>query len=443
MPELSDDTCKSGREPWGWTVERSYEIPYPELGSVLGEQEIGVLTRLVTSGENLSGGRCREEFERCFREYLDVPHALSVTSGTVALEIAIRLLDLNEGDEVIATPQTYKASVQPLLNYPVKVRFCDVEPSTLNIDPGHFESLITSRTKAVILVHYGGLPCDMDAIMAIARRHGIIVIEDCAHALGAEYRGRKPGALADIGCFSFHSSKNITTLGEGGMITLFDPALAERADRIRSNDADAVYRAQARAIGNTTSAHPWMLHPGAAFTHDCSTIRYGGTNATLAEPNAAVGTVQLAKLDRLVRRRAEIAAAYTDVLKQHPGVRMHEGPDPVRHAHHLYTFFADPADGILRDRLVSRLDALGVQMQLRYFPMHLLAEWRARGHTAGECPVAERLWFEQQVNLPCHPAMTDRQVGQVVSRLDTVLGQEARDQPIASVTTPTAEGWNR
>ncbi|NEB40591.1 DegT/DnrJ/EryC1/StrS family aminotransferase [Streptomyces sp. SID14515] len=420
-----------------------YEIPYPELGSVLGEQEISVLTRLVESGENLSGGRFREEFERCFREYLGVPHALSVTSGTVALEIAIRLLDLNEGDEVIATPQTYKASVQPLLNYPVKVRFCDVEPTTLNIDPEHFASLITSRTRAVILVHYGGLPCDMDAIMAIARRHGITVIEDCAHALGAEYRGRKPGALADIGCFSFHSSKNITTLGEGGMITLFDRTLAERADRIRSNDADAVYREQARTIGETTSAHPWMMHPGVAFTHDCSAIRYGGTNATLAEPNAAVGTVQLAKLDRLIGRRADIAGAYTEVLQQYPGVRMHEGPEPVRHGHHLYTFFADPAEGFLRDRLVSRLDALGVQMQLRYFPLHLLAEWRARGHDAGECPVAERLWFEQQVNLPCHPGMPDRQVDQVVSRLETVLRQEVRGIPIAAGTARQTEGWDR
>ncbi|MDT0551541.1 DegT/DnrJ/EryC1/StrS family aminotransferase, partial [Streptomyces lonegramiae] len=129
--------------------------------------------------------------------------------------------------------------------------------------------------------------------------------------------------------------------------------------------------------------------------------------------------VQLAKLDRLVSRRADIAGAYTEVLKQYSGVRMHGGPEPVRHGHHLYTFFADPADGILRDRLVSRLDALGVQMQLRYFPMHLLAEWRARGHHAGECPVAERMWFEQQVNLPCHPGMTDWQVDQVASRLDT------------------------
>ncbi|MFH9137385.1 DegT/DnrJ/EryC1/StrS family aminotransferase [Streptomyces sp. NPDC017524] len=424
-------------------MQQSYEIPYPELGSVLGEQEIGVLARLLESGENLSGGRCREEFERCFREYLGVPHALSVTSGTVALEIGIRLLDLSEGDEVIATPQTYKASVQPLLNYPVNVRFCDVEPDTLNIDPDHFASLITDRTKALILVHYGGLPCDMDKIMEIARRHGITVIEDCAHALGAEYRGRKPGALADIGCFSFHSSKNITTLGEGGMITLFDRTLAERADRIRSNDADAVYREQARAIGESTSAHPWMMHPGFAFTHDCSKIRYGGTNATLAEPNAAVGTVQLAKLDQLVNRRAEVAAAYGKVLEGYPGVRAHQGPEPVRHGHHLYTFFADPADGILRNRLVSRLDALGVQMQLRYFPLHLLAEWRARGHTAGECPVAERMWFEQQVNLPCHPGMTDRQVEQVVSRLDTVLGQEARGVPLAEGTTRTTEGRTR
>ncbi|MDA3648921.1 DegT/DnrJ/EryC1/StrS family aminotransferase [Saccharopolyspora indica] len=421
-------------------MEQSYAIPYPKVGSVLGEQEIHVLTQVVNSADNLSAGRWREEFERRFREHLGVPHALSVTSGTVALEIAIRLLDLDVGDEVIATPQTYRASVQPLLNYPAKVRFCDVEPGSLNIDPAKIESLITSRTRAIILVHYGGMPCDMDAIMAIARRHGITVIEDCAHALGSEYRGRRPGALADIGCFSFHSSKNITTLGEGGMITLFDRALAERVDRIRSNEADAVYHEKVRAIGERTSAHPWMLHPGYAFTHGCATIRYGGTNATLAEPNAAVGSVQLAKLDSHVRRRAEIAAAYTEVLQRFPEVRTQQGPELIRHGHHLFTFFVDPAGGILRDRLVSRLDALGVQMQLRYFPLHLLAEWRARGHDVGECPVAERMWFEQQVNLPCHPGMTDQQVDQLVFWLDTVLREEVRSVPIAAGTARKVKG---
>ncbi|WP_445398914.1 DegT/DnrJ/EryC1/StrS aminotransferase family protein [Streptomyces sp. LE64] len=400
-----------------------------------------MLAQLVNSGDNLSGGRCREEFERSFGEYLGVPHALSVTSGTVALEIAIRLLDLRAGDEVIATPQTYKASVQPLLNYPVKVRFCDVEPGSLNLDPQHFESLITSRTRAVILVHYGGLPCDMDAVTAIARRHGITVIEDCAHALGSEYRGRKPGALADIGCFSFHSSKNITTLGEGGMITLFDGALAERVDRIRSNEADAVYHEQVRPIAERTSAHPWMMHPGLAFTHGCGTIRYGGTNATLAEPNAAVGTVQLLRMDELVGRRAEIARTYTEVLTQFPGVRMQRGTEGVRNAHHLYTFFVDPASGIMRDRLVSRLDALGVQMQLRYFPLHLLSEWRAMGHDLGECPVAERMWFEQQVNLPCHPGMTDRQVDRLASAVDAVLREEVRGTPIEAGTARKTKGW--
>ncbi|ONI78027.1 aminotransferase DegT [Actinosynnema sp. ALI-1.44] len=424
-------------------MDQSYAIPYPQLGSVLGDQEVRVLAQLVNSGENLSGGRWREEFERRFAEHLGVPYALSVTSGTVALEIAIRLLDLDAGDEVIATPQTYKASVQPLLNYPVTVRFCDVDPMSLNVDATRLEALITSRTKAIILVHYGGLPCDMDAIMAMARRRGVTVIEDCAHALGSEYRGRKPGALADIGCFSFHSSKNITTLGEGGMITLFDPVLADRVDRIRSNNADAVYHEKVRAIGERTSAHPWMMHPGVAFTHGCASIRYGGTNATLAEPNAAVGTVQLAKLDNLVGRRAQIADTYTEVLSQFPGVRMQQGPDSVRHGYHLYTFFVDPADGIHRDRLIARLDALGVQMQLRYFPLHLLAEWRARGHDAGECPVAERMWFEHQVNLPCHPSMTDQQVDYLASSLDTVLRRELRPVPITAGAAPTAGGWTQ
>ena len=205
--------------PAGRRAPGSYVVPRCGRGSVLGAEEAAALTELVNSATSLSAGTHRERFERRFAEYVGTRHALSVTSGTVALDLAMQLLDLAEGDEVITTPQTYQATVQPLLRTPARVRFCDVDPVSLNIDPARLAELITDRTRAIVLVHYGGWPAEMAEITALARPRGILVVEDCAHALGSGYHGRRPGSLGDIGCFSFHSSKNITTLGEGGMIT--------------------------------------------------------------------------------------------------------------------------------------------------------------------------------------------------------------------------------
>ncbi|MEU4806499.1 DegT/DnrJ/EryC1/StrS family aminotransferase [Actinosynnema sp. NPDC023587] len=395
-----------------------YLVPYPGRGSILGAAEAAAVSAALESDQPLSAGTHREAFERRFAELTGVRHALSVTSGTVALQLGISLLDLQPGDEVIATPQTYKATLQPLLEYPVRVRFCDVDARTLNADPASVESLITPRTRAILLVHYGGVTADMDAIMRIAREHGVLVLEDCAHALGGSYHGRRPGSLADIACFSFHSSKNITTLGEGGMVTVHRDDWAHRLDLIRSNESDSVY---VRRVGARQDPPGWMLHPGRAHSHDCARIRHPGTNAVLSEPGAAVGLVQLDRLDHLIARRRAIAARIGEVLERYPFVRMIAEPEGVVNAYHLYTFFVEPDAGITRDQLVDRLERQGVEMRLRYFPLHLLPEWRARGHRPGECPTAERLWAREQVNLPCQPVLSERHVSHLVHALDRVL----------------------
>ncbi|MEX5634496.1 DegT/DnrJ/EryC1/StrS family aminotransferase [Parafrankia sp. FMc2] len=390
---------------------------------MLGTEEAEAVARVLNSGSPLSSGRYREAFERRFSELVGTRHALSVTSGTVALELAISLLDLWPGDEVIATPQTYKATVQPLLRHPVTVRFCDIDPVTLNADPDSIATLITPRTKAILLVHFGGVTADMNKIMKIARGAGVLVVEDCAHALGGSYFGASPGSLADIGCFSFHSSKNITTLGEGGMVTLNRDDWAERLDLMRSNESDSIYAPAPRTLGGQAAAHTWMLHPGNAFSHDCTQIRHPGTNAIMSEPAAAVGLVQLDRLTDLINRRQEIAGRISATLAPFPFVRAVPEQPGVVNAHHLYTFFLDPGSGITRDALVGRLEQLGIEMRLRYFPLHLLPEWRAQGHHPGECPVTERMWFDQQVNLPCQPVLSEEQISYLLRALRTVLSE--------------------
>jgi dTDP-4-amino-4,6-dideoxygalactose transaminase len=397
-------------------VTPGYRVPFAHRGSHLGEREADAIAQLVRSGGRLTSGERRVEFERRFAELVGVRHALTVTSGTVALELAIGLLDLGPGDEVITTPQTFQATVQPLLDTPARVRFCDVDPGTLNIDPSRLEALTTDRTRAVVLVHYGGRPADMDRIMAHARPRGIVVIEDCAHALGAKRHGRSPGSLGDIGCFSFHASKNITTLGEGGMITVDRDDWAERLDRRRSNEVDGDF-----VSGLVPTAPPpslaWMKWADRAHGHACAGVRRAGTNATMSEAAAAVGLVQLDRLPGLVARRRHIGARIDEVLTRHDWLRPTTPEPGVTDARHLHTFFVDRPGA--RDALVRALDRRSVEVQLRYFPQHLMPEWRARGpHGPGECPVAESSWFGAHMNLPCHPSLTDAQVDHLVHALD-------------------------
>jgi perosamine synthetase len=409
-------------------ASKAPHAPTATIGSVFDHRELAVLGTLLGGGEPLSQGRWRDRFEAAFRDLIGVRHALTVTSGTVALEIAIGLLDLRPGDEVIATPQTFQATVHALLRTSAVVRFCDVDENSLNIDLDQLRALVTERTRAILLVHYGGLPAPMHEIMAIARPRGITVIEDCAHALGARYAGRRPGSLADIGCFSFHSSKTITTLGEGGMITFDRDDWAERVERVRGNDCDADYQ----DAPNRFVEVPRALYPGRAHTHDVLTIRNSGTNATMSEPAAAVGLVQLEKLPALHARRRHIAALLDEHLRANPAFRTQLVPPDVVHGQHLYTCFVEPDSGLDRDRLVRALQDLGVPIWLRYFPLHLLPEWRSRGHRLGECPTAERVWFASQLNLPCHPGLTDAEAEKMITLLDEAVTMARAERAVRS-----------
>lgn len=401
----------------------AFTVPYLPVGSTFEDAEIEAVTRVLSSGEKLSCGPERDAFESEFAEYVGVPYALSLTNCTVALECATYLLRLCSGDEVIAAAQTYQANVTPLLTLPVIVRFCDVDPNTLNVSPDVFKSLITDRTRALFLVHYGGTPADMGPIMEVAAAHGIAVVEDCAHALGAVYHGQVPGSIGDFGCWSFQSSKNISTLGEGGMLTLKDPAWAHVASRIRAIEPDADFTARANSSfgGRPAPRDDVDRHEKNAYVEDCVELRHPGTNSTLCEPAAAVGRVQLRRLAQLVARRRRIADRLDAGLSEISGIRTQARAEGVASAHHLYTCFLDPATGIDRDALARRLFARGIQVQLRYFPVHLLPEWRRLGHGLGECPTAERIWFQEHLNLPIYPQLADWQVDFMVEQLATAM----------------------
>jgi perosamine synthetase len=396
-------------------AQRSYRVPYSGQGSIMGLEEAEAMVRALQQ-DTLAYGPLRDEFEAAFARYTGVKYAFSTTNCTTALYLSVQLLGLGPNDEVIVTPQTFWATIRGLQAAGVQLRFADIDPNSLNIDPATIESKITPRTKAIYLVHLGGLMADMDVIMDIARRHGLYVVEDCAHAPGAEYKGRKAGSIGDIGCFSFHSIKNMTTLGEGGMITFNRDEWAGVVRPLSS--IGALYsrrpRPEERIGPYLKPSHVYVDHAAGAYSYDAEGPVRVGNNYRMGEVAAAVGLVQLRRLDAFNEMRRQIGHRLDEGLEKVEGIRVQQESAGCRHIYHLYVLFYQPlraGSNAEKEEFIRILDAEeGICIQNRYFPVHLLPEVRAQGHDFGECPVAERVWFEQHVNLPIFPALKPDQV---------------------------------
>lgn len=399
-----------------------YVVPYIGKGSTFDDREIEAIKKIVFSDITMSCAGYRAKFEKEFAELVGVEYAFALTNCTVALEFASYLAGIKEGDEVISTCFSYQATILPLLQRGVKIKFCDIEPNGLGLDLNHFKSLISNKTKAVFVTHYGGMIVkNIEEIVRIAHENNAIVIEDCAHAIGSSYNGKVAGSFGDFGCFSFHSLKNISTLGQGGMITLHKKEWADVIRRIRGTEPDALFYDANVDFGQYTSPDDDIeRHAKNAYYQNCSIVKYSGTNATLNEPSCAVGSVQLEKLPDFTNRRREIAARLTKGLSEIKQIRVQETTDLDYHVYHLYTFFLRENSHIDREEFVRRLKAEGIEIILRYFPLHLLPEWRCQGGSLGQCPTAERIWFREIVNLPIYPSLTDTQVDYMIDTIKRI-----------------------
>jgi perosamine synthetase len=408
------------------------KVPYSGQGSILGLEDVEAVTRTLQQ-DTLAYGPMRDKFEAEFAAYTGVKYAFTTSNCTSALFLSVQLLGLTAEDEVIVTPQTFWATIRGLQAVGCKLVFADIDPNTINIDPATIEDKITPRTKAIYLVHLGGLMADMDPIMEIARRHNLYVVEDCAHAPGAEYKGRKAGSIGDIGCFSFHSLKNMSTLGEGGMITFKNDDWAEILRPLSS--IGVVYprkRRSAERFGPYTKpAHGYDYeHAAGTYSFDCVGPAIPGNNYRMSEVAAAVGSQQLLKLDDLNQTRLKIGRRLNEGLSNIEGVRIQSTPEGCKHVYHLYVFFYQPlqeGNNIEKEEVVRILiEQEGIGMSNRYFPIHLLPEVRAQGHQFGECPVAEKVWFEQHINLPIYPAMTTEQIDHLIDAVRRAVHQVRR-----------------
>ena len=372
----------------------------------IGEEEIAEVVDTLRSGWITTGPKAKR-FEQAFVEFLGDPslEAIAVNSATAGLHLALEALGIGPGDEVITTTLTFTATAEVVRYLGADVVLVDVDPATLQIDPRAVEAAITPRTKAVIPVHYAGLAADMDAILGIARRHGLAVVEDAAHALPATSGGALVGTLASEACvFSFYANKTMTT-GEGGMLVTRDAALAKRARvmRLHGMSRDAFDRYSAKV-------------PSWAYEIVAPGFKYNLTDIA-----AALGLHQLKRLEGFAQRRAAIAARYDEAFADLPLVMPPRPAPGERHAWHLYVVRLTDAAPFARDRFIERLFEEGIGCSVHFIPLHLHPYWRDRhALRPQQFPHAQHA-YERMLTLPLYTRMSDADVERVIDTVRRLL----------------------
>lgn len=373
---------------------------------LLGEEEIDSVTTTLRTAWIGTGPRV-QEFEKEMREYSGAPYSAAVASCTAALHLSMVVAGVGPGDEVITTALTFAATANSIIHAGAVPVLVDVERDTMNIDPAAIEAAITPRTKAIIVVHFAGRPCDMDAINAIAAKHDLLVIEDAAHAIEAEYKGRRIGAISPLTCYSFYVTKNITT-GEGGMIASTRPDLIDKVKQYALHGL---------------SADAWSRFSDKGYKH--YEVTFPGFKYNMTDLQASLGLVQLRKIETWLERRNEIWRLYDDAFADLPCILPAPEQENTRHARHLYTIMVNtpnaPAD---RDTLIARLRDRGIGTGVHYRGIHLHQYYRERfGLMPEDFPNAS--WIsDRTLSLPLSAKLDDGDVERIITAVRSELGKE-------------------
>jgi len=371
----------------------------------LGQEEIAEVVDTLTSGW-IGTGPKTIRFEQMFAEYVGASHALAVNSCTAALHLSLLAANIGPGDEVITSPLTFAATANVVIHCGARPVFADIDPVTLNLQPETIERALTSRSRAILPVHFGGLACAMDDIVELARRHDLWLIEDAAHATGTRYAGRMVGTLGNLTCFSFYANKNLTT-AEGGMVTTNDAALAEKI---------AVYRLHG------LSKHAWQRY--ASRTLLLSDAIYPGYKYNMPDLAAAIGIHQLGKQEQFLAIREAYARVYDQAFSALPGVRLQRRPadSNYRHALHLYVLILDLEQfRVSRNEIMAALLAENIGAALHYRALHTHPYYRETfGYQPADLPNAHAVG-ESILSLPLTPGMTEGDVNSVIEGVHKVL----------------------
>ncbi|NQT90515.1 MAG: DegT/DnrJ/EryC1/StrS family aminotransferase [Candidatus Omnitrophica bacterium] len=364
----------------------------PLFNFVFDKKELDAVNKILHSGW-LTMGEASKKFEELFSRFIGTKHAIAVSSGTTALHLANLALGIGDGDEVICPALTFVAGANSIIYTGARPVFSEITGlDDLNISPEDIGRKITSKTRAIEVMHYGGCPCDMESIEKIAKDHGLYIIEDCAHAPGAKYNGKRCGSIGDIGTFSFYSNKNMTT-AEGGMITTDDDGFAEKARLMRSH-------------GMTSQTLD--RHKGRSFSYDVTEL---GFNYRIDEIRSAIGIVQLEKLEEANKKRRELDRAYREKLSSIKGVKLPFGKNPGTSAHHIMPVLLDKE--INREEFMGYMKDKGIQTSIHYPAINRLDLYCNKlGYDNVSLPITEAV-AQQEVTLPLYPSMGNKAVGYV------------------------------
>ncbi len=372
------------------------------------EDEIQSVVATLRSGWLTTGPKVKR-FEEQFAGYLGCRHAVAVNSGTAALHLALDAVGIKEGDEVIVPTMTFAATAEVVFYLKAKPVLVDCRPDTLNIDPEQIENAITSKTRAIIPVHFGGQPCEMDRILEIARQYKVKVIEDAAHALPASYRDKKVGAIGDITCFSFYATKTITT-GEGGMATTEN---SEWAERMRMMSLHGISHDAWKRYTKEGSWYYEILNPGFKYN--------------LTDIAAAIGIEQLKKCDEFRKAREKIAKIYDRSFADLEEIQTPVRRSDTEHAWHLYVIELNLDHlQITRNQFIDALREEQIGTSVHFIPLHLHPYYRDKfGYHPSDFPNASSA-FERIVSLPIYPRMTEADVESVIGAVRKIVKQNRR-----------------
>ncbi len=369
----------------------------------IDDEDVEAVVGVLRSGWLTTGSKARQ-FEQEFAAKVGARYAVALNSCTAALHLALEAIGLNEGDEVLVPTMTFAATAEVVTYFKAKPVLIDCLPATLNMDPDLIERAVTSRTRAVIPVHFAGQPCDMSSILEIARRHDLRVIEDAAHAFPASYKGKAIGSIGDYTCFSFYATKNITT-GEGGMVTTDD---LDQADRIRRMSLHGLSRDAWKRYTNQGSWYYDIVAPGFKYN--------------LTDMAAALGLSQLHKADRFWKTRERYAAMYEEGFRDLPEITPLVIHDDVQHAWHLYVIQLQLDQlRITRQAFIEGLQRNHIGCSVHFIPLHLHPYYRTTGnYSRADFPVASQA-FDRMVSLPLYSKMSEGDVHRTIEAVRDLI----------------------
>jgi len=377
----------------------------PLAKPTIEENEIEEVVKVLRSGWLTTGPKVAE-FEKNMQKYLGCKKAIGLSSCTGGLHIALAALGIKQGDEVIVPTYTFAATAHVVAWLGAKPVLVDVEKDTFNIDPKKIEEAITDKTKAIIPVHFAGHSCDMDKIMAIAEKHNLYIIEDAAHAIGTDYKGKKIGNFGNATAFSFYATKTITT-AEGGMIVTNDEELGKKLKRYSyfGVDKDAFNR-----YADKGNWYYEVIELGYKYNMD--------------NIPGALGVEQLKKLESFIEKRRKLASLYTGLLKGVPGIIVPLEKEYTRHSYHLYPILLDIENiNMTRAEFIDKLKEYKIGASVHFIPLHLHPYYqKTYDYKKGDFPTAEYL-FDREVSLPLYPRLSEEDVRYVVQSIKEILSK--------------------